>query len=511
MILTNVGLRQAAGIPLPVELANDRVIPLLSISQFSTVAKLLGGLESGRISAVAGTLLLQIALGIAGGFVYAVLERRRRLSAASSWFRRIGPEPGLGLVLFAVWVAMVSLLWPALASNYRGFPPEPARALAVMGLLASLGIYGAFTVVASRLLPSSLWGPNASVPASRDQGSEMPRRALLMGGVAVLLAAASGELLRRLYWRATVGPAGYDGLRLRGPMTAPITPNDRFYVVTKNIIDPEVDADLWRLEVVGRVERPTTYAFGDLSAFSPVAQETTLECISNSVGGGLMSNAEWRGVRLAAILEEARPIPGYATVMLHAADGYTHAIAPEKALEPTTLLVYEMNGEPLPRRHGYPARIIAPGAYGEVNVKWVDRIELLDRPAEGYYERQGWMPTFVETTSRFDHPRTGQAWSLAASPSVPLRGVAFAGDRGISRVEVSTDAGRTWTEARIGYHPSPLTWALWTAEWRPEGTGTFDLVVRATDGAGTVQTPKERPISPAGATGYHRISITVRP
>jgi hypothetical protein len=121
------------------------------------------------------------------------------------------------------------------------------------------------------------------------------------------------------------------------------------------------------------------------------------------------------------------------------------------------------------------------------------------------------MPTFVETTSRFDHPRTGQAWSLAASPSVPLRGVAFAGDRGISRVEVSTDAGRTWTEARIAYHPSPLTWALWTAEWRPEGTGNFDLVVRATDGAGTVQTPKERPISPAGATGYHRIRITVRP
>ncbi|CAN5213636.1 molybdopterin-dependent oxidoreductase [soil metagenome] len=513
MILVNLGLRQAAGIPLPVEVASDRVIPLLSISQFSSLAKLLGGLDSGRIVAVGGTMILQMVLAIVGGVLYDRLARREAPGSRRAGIQGLLQRPTvlIALVLLGVWGLGVAALWPALESNYRGIPPGSALVIGALGLLGSFAIYGVVMVATCRLLrvgePIPALSPSGSGGTGRASG--MPRRAVLGVGLGTILALSSGELLRRLFARATIGPAGYDGLRVSGPTTQPVTPNDRFYVVTKNIIDPEVDRDLWRLEVSGRVADPRTYTYRELTALSSADQLTTLECISNGVGGGLMSNAEWRGIPLRALIERAGPLPGDATVLFHAADGYTHAISPERALRPTTLVVYEMNGEPLPRRHGFPVRIIAPGAYGEVNVKWVDRVELVEGSAEGYYERQGWKPQFVETTSRYDSPRSGQSVRLGTEPTIPLRGVAFAGDRGISGVEVSTDGGRTWSEARIGYHPSPLTWALWSADWRPDRPGEYQLVVRATDGAGTLQSARERSVAPAGATGYHRVTVRV--
>jgi DMSO/TMAO reductase YedYZ molybdopterin-dependent catalytic subunit len=332
-----------------------------------------------------------------------------------------------------------------------------------------------------------------------------------MGGLAGLLALATGGLARFLFGRATVGPSGYDGLQVRGPRTEPVTPNEGFYVVTKNLIDPNVDGDLWRLEVTGAVDRPHTYEFGELSSLPPVEQVQTLECISNPVGGGLMSNAEWTGVPLRSLIEAARPNSEAKRVVLHASDGYVHVLPLAKAMEPTTLVAYRMNGVPLPHRHGYPARVLVPGTYGEVSVKWVDRIELTAEPVEGYYERQGWKPFFVQTTSRFDRPRKRAAFSLRSTPVVELGGVAFAGDRGISGVEVSVDGGATWMEAGLDYAPSPLAWALWSSTWRPERPGEYLLSVRATDGRGMVQTSRERFVAPSGASGYHQVEVTIDP
>jgi DMSO/TMAO reductase YedYZ molybdopterin-dependent catalytic subunit len=259
------------------------------------------------------------------------------------------------------------------------------------------------------------------------------------------------------------------------------------------------------------VERPRTYRFEELSAHSVVTQLQTLECISNSVGGGLMSNAVWRGVPLRALIEPARPRPGVKQVVFHAADGYVHAVSLGKAMDPTTLVAYEMNGVPLPDRHGYPARLLVPGTYGEVSVKWVDRIELVGEPVEGYYERQGWRPWFVHTTSRFDRPISGQSLSLVREPAVDLGGVAFAGDRGISKVEVSVDDRRTWQETAIDYQASPLSWSLWSYQWRPSNPGDYMLAVRATDGTGALQVSKRRGVAPSGATGLHTISVHVEP
>ena len=330
----------------------------------------------------------------------------------------------------------------------------------------------------------------------------MNRRELVVGAAAGALALGSGGLAETLRRRSTFG---YDGLEVLGANVQPITPNDKFYVVTKNLIDPRVERDRWRLKVCGLVETERTLDLDEVTSMRAVEQETTLECISNAVGRGLISNAAWRGVPLSTLIEAARPRSGARRVFLHAADGYTHSTSLAKALEPTTLLTYEMNDEPLPDRHGFPARLIVPGAYGEVSVKWIDRIELVDDDRKGYYEQQGWQAQRAHTMSRIDVP----AKNATVGEQVEVRGVAFAGDRGISKVEVSTDGGRSWREAEIGYHPSPLTWALWSFAWSDATAGEHELVVRATDGAGERQSAVEESSVPDGATGLHRVPVRV--
>ena len=322
-----------------------------------------------------------------------------------------------------------------------------------------------------------------------------------------MLMLASGGVVRRAYATSTLP---YDGLQYTGAGIEPITPNDKFYVVTKNIIDPQPAKAAWRLRVEGAVDNPRTYNFEEIASMPSVTQEMTLQCISNAVGGGLISNAVWRGIRLRTLIEEAGPRSGAVDVILHAADGYTHDVEFEKIMEDTTLLAYEMNGEPLPQRHGYPARVLVPGYYGEGSVKWVTSVEIFERDVEDrYYGKQGWKATYVSTMSRLDTERFNPQFPARVGEETMLKGVAFAGDRGISKVEVSTDDGQTWNEANIDYSPSRLTWAFWSYGWRPENSGERELVVRATDGTGELQTEQGSSINPDGATGYHKVTARV--
>ena len=146
-------------------------------------------------------------------------------------------------------------------------------------------------------------------------------------------------------------------------------------------------------------------------------------CISNRIGAGLMSNAVWQGVRLRDLLEASRPLPGAVEVFLNGADAYTDTFAFEKAMDPTTIVAFAMNGEPLPQRHGYPARVVVPGLYGEKNVKWVTRIEVVDYDAKGFYEQQGWGPNFViPTRSDIFGPRwVRRRGDASSSRSPPAR------------------------------------------------------------------------------------------
>lgn len=239
-----------------------------------------------------------------------------------------------------------------------------------------------------------------------------------------------------------------------------------------------------------------------------VEQYQTLECISNEVGGDLISNARWRGVPLRDVLARAGgPLPKALKVAFHCADGYTTAIPLVDAMNPTTLLAYEMNEEPLPREHGFPVRLLVPGLFGMKNPKWITRIEVVDYDFMGFWERQGWSDeAVVKTMSKFT-TLDRRTYSLE---ELPIGGVAYSGDRGIREVEYSTDGGLTWQKAEIKQPLGKFTWVLWGALWKPPRPGEYVLKVRAKDGAGILQIERERPPLPEGATGYHTVRLRVR-
>jgi len=224
--------------------------------------------------------------------------------------------------------------------------------------------------------------------SDEEMGEQKPlgRRAVLVAGVGAIVAVAVGGIMHRLY---KIASFSYDGTRYKGADVQAITPNDRFYVVTKNVVDPDVTRSIWRLDISGLVERPRSYNFEELAAMPAATQETTLRCISNQVGDGLMSNAVWKGVPMRAVIEAAGAKRGVVEVRLHGVDNYTDTFAIEKAMEPTTLVAYQMNGEMIPQRHGFPVRVIVPGLFGEKNVKWVTRIELVDHDAKGLLRATG--------------------------------------------------------------------------------------------------------------------------
>jgi DMSO/TMAO reductase YedYZ molybdopterin-dependent catalytic subunit len=167
-----------------------------------------------------------------------------------------------------------------------------------------------------------------------------------------------------------------------------------------------------------------------------------------------------------------------------------------------------MNGTPLPDKHGFPLRLILPGRYGVKNPKWITRIELAAEPIDGYWVRRGWdREALVQTVARIDTP-TDRA--SVPGPRLEVGGVAFAGSRGISRVEASLDGGTTWREAGIRGPLGSSTWVQWAVEWEDASPGTYNVVARATDGSGVLHTAEETGSFPLGATGYHRVRVDVR-
>jgi DMSO/TMAO reductase YedYZ molybdopterin-dependent catalytic subunit len=476
-------LRTLAGVPLPLELGSDRFVPMLPVGTFLHLIDIMGGFVAGKRLGFFSFFLGQIGLGLVLGVAYVFL--RSRIAGRKLLF-------AVGGAVLTGWIVSLAVLFPALPSSYVGLPLGWAAVVSALALLLLLALFAALLV-----------GLTGFLSLERPGGEGLSRRALLTAAGGGVLALASGGLVKRLYDRSTIG---YDGLTTRPPID-PVTPNDRFYVVTKNFVDPDVDSSLWRLELTGMIERPRTYDLDEVKGLPSTEQALTLECISNGVGGGLISNARWTGVSLRRLLEQAGVKDGVTHAFAQGVDGYGHSFSIEKALEPTTLLAYGMNGEALPRRHGFPLRLLVPGGYGEISVKWITRIELLDEAKEGFYEQQGWRAERVHTMSRIDHP--GGVRKIQRGEQLPVSGIAFAGDRGISKVEVSTDGGRTWQDARIDYRGSRITWALWSYDWRPEREGVHMLVVRATDGEGELQTAEEDGINPDGATGYHHPRVRI--
>jgi DMSO/TMAO reductase YedYZ molybdopterin-dependent catalytic subunit len=304
-------------------------------------------------------------------------------------------------------------------------------------------------------------------------------------------------------------------------LASEITPTYLFYRIDINPIVPEVDVNSWNLLIKGMVGTPLKLSYEEIKSMPAIEEFVTLECISNKIGGDLIGTALWKGIRLKDILEKAKILPGVQYIVFRCSDGYDVGIPLNKGLMNETILAYEMNLAPLTSKHGFPIRAIVPGLYGMMNPKWITEIELVDKVYEGYWQRNGWsniaeyntgssivIPGQAPIRNRFrnlDENFTNN--SSSANKRVPIAGIAFGGDKGISKVEVSTDGGITWKTAKIKEPLSRYTWILWTTGFIPEKVENYKVIVRATDKNGEVQSSELNNPFPDGATGYHTISV----
>ncbi len=292
-----------------------------------------------------------------------------------------------------------------------------------------------------------------------------------------------------------------------------ITPAKNFYLIDTELSSPRLDAKTWKLSVKGAVDNPFEMTYKDLLGMSTIEADITLSCVSNPVGGGLVSNGRWTGVLLSDVLKEAGVSRDKITrasrqLVGRSVDGFTTGFKTEIALDGRNALVaFGLNGDQLPIIHGYPVRLVVPGLYGYVSAtKWLTEIELTNWSFDAYWIQRTWSKQGpIKTQSRIDTVTDGDTLKAGRTP---IGGVAWAPHRGISKVEVSTDNGFTWHKARLARPLSIDTWRQYVYYWDAE-PGNYTLKVRATDGTGKTQTARETPPHPSGATGYDTVNVTV--
>jgi DMSO/TMAO reductase YedYZ molybdopterin-dependent catalytic subunit len=294
--------------------------------------------------------------------------------------------------------------------------------------------------------------------------------------------------------------------------TVYFTPNDKFYTV--NFMDAsynftrDLDVEQWQMVVKGSVERPLVMKWRDLLNRESFDQAVTLMCIDTLPGGSSLGNAMWRGVSLKKLLQEVGADEETARdVIFRAADGYHDSIPFSRAMEDDVMLAYLMNGEKLPKDHGYPVRLVVPGLYGIKNVKWITEIEVYNGDYLGYWQQKGWTDDGrIHIFSRIDSP--GHYQSLQG-PYQRLRGIAYGGPESISEVQLSFDKEKTWVSVEIEPPLSLYTWVIWNYDWQPPIPGKHMVAVRAIDTKGKIQTSEITRPQPAGATGLHSIVLDV--
>lgn len=295
---------------------------------------------------------------------------------------------------------------------------------------------------------------------------------------------------------------GIDGVT---PFT---TPTGDFYRIDTALQVPSIDVDRWTLRIHGLVDNPTELTYDQLLDHRIVEADITLACVSNEIGGDLVGNARWRGIRLDDVLADAGVQSGADQLVGRSVDRFTTGSPLETVLDGReSLIAVGMNGEPLPRIHGFPARLVVPGLYGYVSAtKWLTELEVTTFDAfDAYWVPRGWSARGpIKTQSRIDVPRP---LSTLSPGTVVVAGVAWAQTRGITKVEVKIDDG-PWEAARLSTEVGADTWRQWAYEWQAT-PGRHDLQVRATDSTGEPQVAERVPPRPDGATGRHNTVVTV--
>ena len=520
MILLSVSF---GGVSLPETFGSD-LTALMPPSLFDYLHRMIGG--DAKHYLFYGIIVGQCLVFALSGALYSWLANRQ--NRLLKWF------DGLLLALI-LWLFAGLILLPLSGAGIFGANLTTGFSNGLLSLTIVGIVFGSLFVLFQQWLTARMSRQNAALSGVRslDEQEQSPgalsRRTLLRNG-----AIATGIVLAGVVaWRFITGGASSSNIAVdqllahfKSKIVPPPTPNygaiqpvqflspevtsnDQFYIVSKNLFsDPTVDGNSWRLTVDGQVDKPLTLTYQDVLAQPMKQQYESLMCVSNEVGGQYMSNALWEGIPLMDLLQRAGVKAGATKIVFHAADDYTDSIHLTKALEPTTLLAVRMNGVTLPQGHGFPVRMLVPGIYGMKHCKWLTRIEVVNYDYQGYWQQRGWSdPAPVRITARIDTPLTGS--TVTANRTNYIAGVAFSGNKGISEVDVSTDAGQTWQRAILKQPLAGFTWVLWELAWQPPKAGSYTVVARAIDLEGNVQNPTEEPPLPNGSSGYHSIILNV--
>ncbi|HTI29518.1 MAG TPA: molybdopterin-dependent oxidoreductase [Methylomirabilota bacterium] len=421
-----------------------------------------------------------------------------------------------------------------LARYHRSWTTAGFTGIAVLGLLASLrdplvdGLLALIAAVVGVAVAYNVIGWLLRLATPSGDEAEMPDwgRRRFIGtsvGVAALAVAGGGVGRILLNSRADAAPTPGSippavdpvpplaaGTKLDVDGITPIVVSNRdFYRIDTQLLTPRIDASTWTLSVDGMVDHPFSLNYAELLAMEMHEEYVTIACVSNEVGGDLVGNALWKGVRLRELLDRAGVQSGASQIVGHSFDGWTAGFPTAWLDDPAreALVAVAMNGDPLPAEHGFPARLIVPGLYGYVSAtKWLTSIGLTTLEAfNGYWVPLGWAKEApILTQSRIDVPKRGDSVNAG---TVAVAGVAWAPDRGIAAVEVQVDDG-PWVRAELSAQISDATWVQWLYRW-PATAGTHLLSVRATDGTGEVQTTDVTRPAPDGARGHHTISVQV--
>lgn len=409
-----------------------------------------------------------------------------------------------------------------------------------LALLLSNFVYGAvmsweysdlkvFSPVKSGTAISKSSAPKARESSSVSRRSFVEKGAIALGALA-LMATSLDSLLTASGSAPQTPPAGSNATSSGTPINLPgapaifadprlatlvdseVTSNDNFYRVAIDVFDPSVDLSSWSLQVGGVNGSGKTYTLQELQSLPKQKEFNTFECVSNVINGGLVSNAEWGGVKLSDLFSDAGGVPqGAQNVVFYSVDGYSVAIPIATALNSKSMVAYEMNGLSLPQKHGYPLRAVIPGLYGMMSAKWVRKIQVIDSSYSGYWQTRGWSSVgTVMTVAFITVPGDGAQASLSQNKgTILLGGYAFAGNRGISKVEISADNGQTWQTATLKPSLATNSWTLWAYAWSPKNTGSYSILARATDGTGALQSSQNTDTFPNGATGYAMENVQV--
>ncbi len=468
---------------------------------------------------VEGGLALAIFAGIgvlAGAGWFAAAPRIERLLQPESWAGpgvALGGAAGLPMLLISLSVSEGHL-----------------NALHAAWILAAFGGWGlALAWVYHRLvgLPT---GPTTITTLSGKQLTveQVGRRQFLirLGGAAAAITVVGAGLsliapgrvtTRRTQLNESAGgaePVRPEDLPNRGAAVQPApgtraeyTPVGEHYRIDINVLPLVIDGGRWALALDGLVDRPLTLTINDLRAYEAQSLYVTLSCISNGVGGPLIGTTRWTGVSMQRLLADVGVQPGATHLRITSQDGFYELVSLDLINhDERVMLCYEWDGEPLTPEHGYPARIYVPDKYGMKQPKWITRMEVTDRYAEGFWVARGWDEVArMDTTSVIDTVAVEAAYEEGGRRYVPIGGIAHGGARGIAKVEVRVDGGE-WVEAALRDPLSDLTWVIWRYDW-PFEAGEHTFTVRAIDGQGAPQIERVAPPHPSGATGLHRTEV----